>query len=80
MDYLIPSEDLVLIYKEKKLQPGWFLSFLQTIKKESQKIDKYLDLAGELKMLKNMSETETPIVVDALGMVFKGLIKGLEEL
>ena len=38
---------------------------------EREKIDKYLDLAGELKKLWNMV-TGIPIVVDALGMDPKG--------
>ena len=40
--------------------------------KESKKIDKYLDLARELKKLKKMVKV-IPIVVGALEMVSKGL-------
>ena len=47
---------------------------------ESQKKDKYLDLALELKKLWNMNVTIIPIVVGALGTVTKGLVKGLEDL
>ena len=46
--------------------------------KESEKKDKYLDLARELKKLWNMKVK--PIVIGELGTVTKGLIKGLEDL
>ena len=36
---------------------------------ESEKIDKYLDLARELKKLWNMKVTVIPIVIGALGIV-----------
>ena len=48
--------------------------------KESEKKGKYLDLARELKKLWNMEVTIVPIVIGALGMVTKGLLKGLEDL
>ena len=48
--------------------------------KESEKEDKYLDLARELKKLWNMKVTIGPIVIGALGTVTKGLLKGLEDL
>ena len=48
--------------------------------KESEKKDKYLDLARELKKLWNMKVTVIPIVINALVTVTKGLIKGLEDL
>ena len=48
--------------------------------KESEKNDKYLDLARELKKLWNMKVTIVPIVIGALGTVTKGLLKGLEDL
>ena len=48
--------------------------------KESEKKDKYLDLAGELKKQWNMKVTIVPIVIGALGTVTKGLLKGLEDL
>ena len=44
--------------------------------KESEKRNKYLDLGRELKKLWNMKVTS--IVMDVLGTVTKGLIKGLE--
>ena len=44
--------------------------------KESEKKDKYLDLARELKKLWNMKVTIIPIVNDAFGTVTKGLLKG----
>ena len=48
--------------------------------KESEKKDKYLDLARELKKLWNMKVMEIPIVIGALGTVTKELIQGLEDL
>ena len=48
--------------------------------KESEKKDKYLDLARELKKLWNMKMTFIPIIIGALGTVTKGLIKRLEDL
>ena len=50
------------------------------ILKESEKKDKYLDLARELKKLWNMKVTIVPIVIGALGTITKGLLKGLEDL
>ena len=48
--------------------------------KESKKKDKYLDLAREWKKLWNMKVTIVPIVIDVLGTITKGLLKGLEDL
>ena len=48
--------------------------------KESEKKDKYLDLARELKKLWNMKVTIVSIVIGALGTITKGLLKGLEDL
>ena len=48
--------------------------------KESEKKDKYLDLARELKKLWNMKVTIIPIVIGAFGIVTKGLLKRLEDL
>ena len=48
--------------------------------KESEKKDKYLDLARELKKLWNKKVTIIPIVIGAFGTVTEGLIKGLEDL
>ena len=48
--------------------------------KESEKKDKYLDLARELKKLWNMKVTIVPIVIGALGTITKGLLKSLEDL
>ena len=49
--------------------------------KESEKKDKYLDLARELKKkLRYMKVTIVPIVIGALGIITKGLLKDLEDL
>ena len=48
--------------------------------KEREKKDKYLDLARELKKLRNMKVPIEPIVIGAFGTEIKGLLKGLEDL
>ena len=48
--------------------------------KESEKNDKYLDLARESKKLWNMKVTVIPIVIGAFGTVTKWLVRGLEDL
>ena len=48
--------------------------------KESEKKDKYLDLAWKLKKLCYMKATVILIVIGALGTVIKGLVTGLEDL
>ena len=45
--------------------------------KECKKNDKYLDLAKALKKLWNIKVAIIPIVIDAFGIVTKGLLKGL---
>ena len=48
--------------------------------RESEKKDKYLDLAWELKKSWNMKVTVIPIVINTLGTVTKRLVLGLEYL
>ena len=48
--------------------------------KECEKMDKYLDLARELKKLWNIKLTIIPIVIGTFGTVTKGLLNGLEDL
>ena len=48
--------------------------------KENEKKDKYLDLTRELKKQWNMKVTFIAIVIGALGMVKKELIKGMEDM
>ena len=48
--------------------------------KESEEIDKYIDLAVELTKLWNMRLTVIPIIDCALGTILKMLEKKLEEL
>ena len=56
--------------------PGW-----PQKKTESEKKDKYLDLARELKKkLWNMKVTIIPIMIGAFGTVTKGLLMGLDDL
>ena len=65
--------DLVSIKKKKKdlASNGFGRSRVKI--KESENIDKYLNLAREQKKLWNMRVTVIPIVVCALGTVRKGL-------
>ena len=48
--------------------------------KDSNKRDKYPDLASELRKLWNMKVTVIPFVVSALGTITKGLIMGQGDL
>ena len=84
-DYLIPVRrpDLIIINKKKRICKIVDFAVLADHKinlKESEKKDKYLDLARELKKLWNMKVTIVPIVIGALGTVTKGLLKDLEDL
>ncbi len=45
--------------------------------KECEKKDKYINLARELKKIRNMLVTIIPIVIGVFGTVTKGLLKGL---
>ena len=49
-------------------------------KKERKKRDEYINLVRELKNLWNIKVTVIPIVIGALGIIPKGLVKGLENL
>ena len=75
-DHLISARrpDLIIINKKRESVK---LSTLLS-REESEKKDKYLDLARELKKLWNMKVTIVPIVIGALGTITKGLLKGLE--
>ena len=84
-DHLIPARrpDLIIINQKTKICK--IVDFAVPADhrinlKESEKKDKYLDLAREIKKLWNMKVTIVPIVVGALGTVTKGLLKGLEDL
>ena len=48
--------------------------------KESEKKDKYLDLARELKKLWNRKMTMIPVVIGACGTNSKGLVQRLKDL
>ena len=80
-DHLIPARrpDLIIINKRKRICK--IVDFAVPADhrinlKESEKKDKYLDLARELKKLWNMKVTIVPIVISSLGTVTKGFIKG----
>ena len=86
-DHLILARrpDLIIINKKKKKRICKIVDSAVPADhrinlKESEKKDKYLDLARELKKLWNMKVTIVPIVIGALGTITKGLLKGLEDL
>ena len=81
-DHLIPARrpDLIIINKRKRICK--IVDFAVPADhrinlKESEKKDKYLNLARELKKMWNM---KVSIVIGALGTVTKGLLNGLEDL
>ena len=85
MNHLIPARrpNLIIINEKKRICK--IVDFAVPADhrinlKESEKKDKYLDLARELKKLWNMKVMIVPIVIVALGTIIKGLIKGLEDL
>ena len=85
-DQLIPARrpDLIIINKKKK-RICKIVDFAVPVDhrinlKESEKKDKYLNLARELKKLWNMKVTIVPIVIGAIGTITKGLLKDLEDL
>ena len=85
IDHLISTRqpDLVIINKKKRTYRNvdFAVPDDHSVKlKESEKQDKYLDLARELKKLGNMRITIIPIVISVLCIVTKGFIQGLEDL
>ena len=86
MDHLIPARrpDLIIINKKKKkickIVDFTVLADQRIILKESEKKDKYLDLARELKKLWNMKITIVRVVIGALSTITEGLLKGLGNL
>ena len=84
-DHLIPARkpDLIIIKKKKKICKSIDFAVPADHRinlKESEKKDKYHDLARELKKLWNMKVTILPIVIGVLGTITKGVLKGLEDL
>ena len=86
-DHLIPARrpDRIIIKKKKKKRICKIVDFAIPVDhrinlKESEKKDKYIDLARELKKLWNIKVTIVPIVMGALYTITKGLLKGLEDL
>ena len=84
-DHLITAirPDLIIIIKKKRICK--IIDFTVPADhrinlKESEKKDKYLNLARELKKPWNMKVTIVPIVIGALGTITKGLLKGLKDL
>ena len=85
MDDLVPAgrPDLVLInIKKRTCHPVDFAvpADHRVKMKESEKIDKYLDLAREPRKLWNMRVKVVPIVIGDLGTIPRALEKNLGEL
>ena len=79
---LVRRPDLVIVNEKKRTCFIVDFATLATLKvkiKVSEKIDKYVDLAKELKKLWNMRMTVIPIAVGAFGMDPKDLEGGLEQ-
>ena len=84
-DHLTPARrpDLIIIHKKTRICKIVVFAVPADHRinlKESERKDKYLDLARELKTLWNMKVTIVPIVIGALGTIIKELLKGLEDL
>ena len=79
-DHIIPDRRLDLIIINKKRVDFAVPADHRINLKESEKKDKYLDLARELKKLWNMKVPIVPILIGALGTIIKGLLKGMEDL
>ena len=82
-DHLISAKRPHLIIINKKKRISKFVEFAVPADhrinlKESEKKDKYLDIARELKELWNMKVAIVPILISAIGTITKGLLKGLE--
>ena len=83
--HLISAIRLYLIMINKNERTGKIVDFAvpadHRVKlKESEKRDKYYELAKDLKKLWNMKVTVIPIVISALGTVTKGLVQRLKDL
>ena len=84
MDHLILARrpDWGIVHKKKRTCQimDFTISAYHRVKlKESEKRDKYLDLARELKKLWNMKVTVKPIIIGTLGTVTKGQVQGLKD-
>ena len=84
-DYLILVRWSDLVIVNKKTRTCQIVDFAippdHRVKiKESEKIDKFLDLARKLKKLWNMKVKVIPIVNGVFRTIPKGLVKGLEDL
>ena len=78
-DHLILARqpDLVIVNKKKEdLQNFGLWCPGRPLSKESEKKDKYLDLAWELENLWNLKVKVIFIVIDALGTITKGTMTG----
>ena len=85
MDHLILArrQNLVIINKKQENLSScrfWYSMEYRVKIKESEKIDKYLDHARELKRLQTMWVMVIPVVSGALGMITEGLEIELEQL
>ena len=82
MDHPIPSRRPDLVSIKKKELTGYLANFAvpadHSVKtKQNKKINKYLELAWELKRLRNMWMIVIPIIIGAFETFPKDLEKGL---
>ena len=85
MNHQISARQLNLIIVNQKKRTCRIVDFAvskdhRVELKESEKKNKYQDLAWELKKLWNMKVTVIPIITGMLGTVTKELVEGLEDL
>ena len=72
--------DLVIIYKKKKKKKETTCRIVDGVElKESEKKDRYLNLAREIKKLWNMKVKVSPIVIGVFDTVIKELVQGLKD-
>ena len=84
-NHLISARRPNLVIVNKRKRTSWIGDFAvpadPRVKiKEKEKRYKYLDLARELKKLQHMKVMVIPVIIGALGMIPKNLVRGLEEL
>ena len=80
-DQLLLAKRADLMIVKKKESDCRIVDFDQRVKlKESEKRDKYLHLARELKSMEHEGDGNIPIVIGALDTVTKALVQGLVDL
>ena len=81
----VKQSDQVIVNNNTKKRACWIVDLASPADrwvklKESEKRDKYVNLARELRKLRNMKVTVIPIVIGVLGTATKILVQELEDL